>query len=537
MKIKSRIILLQAVVIGIVLMMTGVAFISHNYSDYYLRRVEWTNYQLDAITSVSLHANDFSKQIVELLLIGDARNGDYLRASKDLEADIANAQELTLNEHAFLLSMGKPSDVTDELQRFKRMNELYVEIDRAVVRLITLRKAGRMEDAEQLFRRDIERRLGAEFDDLLHASVLNEKQKVELAEHQANILWDRMIWATVLAALLALVISLVTAYKLATALRRPIRDLIAGTKAIKRGDFSRRMDYQDDDELGLLAQGFNRMAEQLEDQGKLVQSAQTNLERQVEDRTRKLARANQRLSELDRLRVQFLADISHELRTPLTALRGEAEITLRRPPDSQEVYHDVLTRIVNLTADMGRQVDDLLFLARSEAEVLRFDIRRVCLQEVIDKIAQESNVLGRGKQITLEVIAPEQPVWIDADPHRLRQALMIVTDNAIKYSPPQKAVSLTVETDDKMAHVIVRDQGYGIRDEDLAHVFDRFYRGSLDSGNGNGMGLGLAIAKRLIEKQDGDIEITSERGQYTEVRVSIPQAQEMFDDQGAAGRG
>lgn len=115
MKIKHRIIILQVVVTSIVLMMAGVAFMSHRYSDYYLRRVEWTNYQLDAITSVSLHANDYLKQIVELLLIGDAERSDYQRSAKDLSAELESARKLTLNEHAFLLRMGEPSNIKNEL--------------------------------------------------------------------------------------------------------------------------------------------------------------------------------------------------------------------------------------------------------------------------------------------------------------------------------------------------------------------------------------------------------------------------------------
>lgn len=518
-KIKHRIIVLQIVVVSIVLMMAGVAFLSHRYSDYYLRRVEWTNYQLDAITSVSLHANDYLKQIVELLLIGDDERSDYKRSAQDLSAELESARKLTLNEHAFLLRMGEPSNVKDELQRLDRMAELSDEMAGAVEEMLRLRKAERQEDAVQLFRQKIEQRLGAEFDSLLRAAVLSEQQKVARAEHRADDAWARIIWVTLAAAFLALAVCLITAQRLASSLLRPIRHLIAGTKAVGRGDLSGHIAYQGNDELGLLAQGFNRMGAQLKEQRTLVENAQTNLENQVTDRTRQLAQANSRLSELDRQRVQFLADVSHELRTPLTALRGEAEITLRRPPANVEAYQDVLARIVDLTGDMKRLVDDLLFLARTEAETLRFEPEPVHLQPLLEKLAHEGNILGRDKQIRVDIRAESTPAWIMADPHRLRQALMIVIDNAIKYSPQDRSVTLTMDTGGSRTRILVHDQGHGIRIEDLPHVFDRFYRGTRNADDG--LGLGLPIAHRLIEKQDGLIDITSEPGDYTEVRVEF----------------
>lgn len=519
-KIKHRILVLQLVVAGIVIMMAAVAFVSHRYSDYYLRRVEWTNYQLDAITSVSLHANDYLKQIVELLLIGDDERSDYRRSAKDLSAELESARKLTLNEHAFLLRMGQPSDITQELERLDRMTELYQQMGAAVEDMAELGQAGRHTDAVRLFREDIEQQLGSEFDDLLRAAVLSEQQKVALAEQRADVAWQRIVWITLLAAFIALVVCLITAQRLATSLLRPIRHLIAGTEAVGRGDLSGHIDYHGNDELGLLAQGFNRMGTQLQEQRALVEHAQTNLEHQVTDRTARLANANRRLSELDRQRVQFFADVSHELRTPLTALRGEAEITLRRPPESSEAYLDVLTRIVELTGDMKQLVDDLLFLARTEGEALRFEPECVALGPLVEKLGYEGTMLGRDKHIDVDTQLTTQPAWVYLDARRLRQALLIILDNAVKYSPAERQVQLSLRVHGQQARICVRDQGDGIRSEDLPHVFDRFYR-STRSGE-DGLGIGLPIAKQLVEKQQGRIDIDSVQGRYTDVCITLP---------------
>lgn len=527
-KIKHRILGLQLVVAGIVIMMAAVAFVSHRYSDYYLRRVEWTNYQLDAITSVSLHANDYLKQVVELLLIGDAERSDYRRSADDLAAELDSTRKLTLNEHAFLLRMGEPSDVTHELQRLDRAAELLDKMDAAVEKMARLGTNRQHDAAVSLFRNRIEQKLGDEFSRILRKAVLNEQQKVARAEKRADDAWTRIIWATLIAAFIALAACIVTAQRLATSLLRPIHHLIAGTEAVGRGDLSGHIDYHSNDELGQLAEGFNHMGTQLKEQRALVDQAHNDLERQVADRTARLANANQRLSDLDRQRVQFFADVSHELRTPLTALRGEAEITLRRPPESQAAYLDVLERIVELTGDMKRLVDDLLFLARTEGEALRFEPECVALAPLVEKLGHEGKMLGRDKHIEVATRLDTALAWAYLDARRLRQALLIILDNAVKYSPAERQVTLTLSVREQQASLCVRDQGDGIRTEDLPHVFDRFYRSTRNGEDG--LGIGLPIAKRLVEKQQGRIDIDSVQGRYTEVCITLPLCPECLPD-------
>jgi len=516
MKLKTRIYLLQLVIGVVVLLMAAVAYVSIRSTDFYLKRIQWANHQLAAITTVTVHANRFSEQIAELLLIGEAEREDYLSATRDLEAGFVKLEEMTRGELTFLAASGEPGDPGHEMYRVQRMRALYAEIDRSVTRLMALRGQGRIDDAVTLFRR-----LDAEFEHLLRAAMLDEQEEVEQAEREAEALWKRLALIIPLATLAALAICLATAHRLARALIRPVTQLIVGTEAIRDGELGHRIEYRGDDELGVLAQGFNQMGEQLEVQHALVRGAQSNLEHQIADRTGELAAANQRLTALDRLRVQFLADISHELRTPLTALRGEAEITLRHAPKPETAYRDALERIVVLVRDMSRLVDDLLFLARSETDTLRFELRRLALRDLVAKVVLEGNTLGHSKGIEVQTECPDQPIWVTADAQRLKQALMIVVDNAIKYSPPGRTVNIGVTLPDQFAEITIRDQGRGIHAEELPHVFDRFYRSSR-LGGPPGSGLGLAIAKWLIEKHGGEIALTSEVNRFTKVRIRIP---------------
>ncbi|TIN07235.1 MAG: histidine kinase, partial [Mesorhizobium sp.] len=167
----------------------------------------------------------------------------------------------------------------------------------------------------------------------------------------------------------------------------------------------------------------------------------------------------------------------HELRTPLTALRGEAEISLRHGSKPEAVYRDALERIVTQSLEMGRLVDDLVFLSRSETDTIRFEPRRTDLVTIVADAVHEGEILGRAKGISIEAAYSTRPVWITADAQRLKQALVIILDNAIKYSPRDRSVTLSMTVMDGHAEIAIRDKGLGIPAEEIPKVFERFYRG------------------------------------------------------------
>jgi two-component system OmpR family sensor kinase len=524
MSIRSRIHLFQLIIGLSVLVMAAVVYVTVRWTEYHVKRMEWANRQLEAITAVRVSANRFSEQIAEFLLIGEPERADFEGAKAELEGDFKRLEEATRGEFTFLAVHERREEGTDEFFRIERMRALYNEINQAAERVFGLRDAGRQEEAISVFRRDIENRLDAELEHLLTAATLDEKEEVERRAREAAELWRWLTWITAAATAMAIGVCLISGLLLARALQRPIKLLTEGAQAIGRGELDHRIRYEGRNELGALAQRFNEMAAMQETQLALVRQAQTSLEGQVVERTKELAAANKRLTDLDRLRVQFLADISHELRTPLTALRGEAEIAVRHGSKPEAVYRETLKRIVAQSEDMARLVDDLLFLARSETDTIRFEPCRVLLNELVRDAVTEGSVVGQVKNIAVQADYAHDPVWVMADPHRMRQALMILLDNAIKYSPPDRTVSVCMKAMDGYGEVAVRDQGVGIPAEELPHVFERFYRGRISSISGRGgSGLGLAIAKWIVDKHGGEIALTSDVGRYTEVRVRIPQ--------------
>ncbi len=526
MGIRFRIRLFQLIIVGSVLTMAISVYAAIRSTEYYLQRVQWTNHQLEAVTALTVNANRYSEQIAEMLLIGEPERADYDSARAELEAGFDELERLTRGEAEFLGRSSEQESQGDEIFRITRMRVLYEEIKEATSEALKLRGQGRLDDAIAVFRRDIENRFDAEFENILETARRDEAEEVGRTELQAEALWQRLTWMIAVLALVTVVLCFVAAFRLTRSLMQPIGLLTEGTEAISRGELEHRIDYESADELGGLVRHFNEMAAKREEQRALLLGAHADLERQVAERTKELADANQRLTELDRLRVQFLADISHELRTPLTALRGEAEIPLRHGSKPEAVYRDALERIVSQSLEMGRLVDDLVFLSRSETDTIRFEPRRTDLVTIVADAVHEAEILARTKGISVKADYGNDPVWVMADAQRLKQALVIVLDNAIKYSPRDKTVNLRMAVTDGHAEIAVRDEGLGIPAMEIPKVFERFYRGrSPKTSHLPGSGLGLAIAKWLIEKHQGEISLTSAVGSYTEVAIRIPCAE------------
>ena len=237
----------------------------------------------------------------------------------------------------------------------------------------------------------------------------------------------------------------------------------------------------------------------------------------------KLQEANTKLQELDRSRTRFFADISHELRTPLTVIRGEAEVTLLTKHASTSDYQASLKRIVKLAQGLNKLVSDLLFLARSETGMIEVERQPASLDEILTEAYREGEVLARQKSITMTMHGEHEPILVDGDAYRLKQLLMILISNAISYTPKHGRVDIHVEKDGDRGNVIIQDNGTGIPETEVPHVFERFYRAKTPTEHAQGgTGLGLSIAKWIIEAHHGTISLTSEQGVGTMARLTLP---------------
>lgn len=219
---------------------------------------------------------------------------------------------------------------------------------------------------------------------------------------------------------------------------------------------------------------------------------------------------------------QFTADASHDLRTPLALIRTNAELALCRPRSDSE-YRETLTRILATSEETTDLIEQLLMLARADANVTQLKLEPTTLSPVLQGVSQKANLLAAGKGLTFSQSVVSSTHALLANPAALERLFMTVLDNAIKYTPAGGHVTLGLRLDDAHAMIEVRDSGIGIADKDLPHVFERFYRADqARSRETRGSGLGLSIAKWIAEIHQGSIELQSWPGQGTKVTIRLP---------------
>jgi signal transduction histidine kinase len=218
---------------------------------------------------------------------------------------------------------------------------------------------------------------------------------------------------------------------------------------------------------------------------------------------------------LEEAQQRFLARAAHQLRTPLSAITFAAELLATKGDEDPVARRRFLEHILAGTERMRRLSDSLLKLARVGWGSREPELEPIDLSDVVHAAAEMAKPLAESAR--LDVAVEGQSAWVVADPALLEEALLIPIANAIQHSDPGKTVRLRISG----ASVTVEDEAGGIAEEDLPHLFERFYTGKGSSG---GTGLGLPICKDLVEKMDGEISISSERGVGTTVRIVLPEA-------------
>jgi two-component system, OmpR family, sensor kinase len=279
------------------------------------------------------------------------------------------------------------------------------------------------------------------------------------------------------------------------------------------------------------------MVAELERRRAELDRARADLERKVEQRTEELEQSNRVLHRVDQARRRMFADISHAFRTPLTVIRGEAEVTLRARHCRSGEYRAALERIVETAAELNKLVEDLLQVARSETAALRVEAAEIPAAELVRGVADDAKALAGIQGIRVACTLPSKPIRIRGDPDRLRQLLLLLLDNACRYTPAGGEISIALAGVGPHAVVTVRDTGIGIPPEELELVTARFYRGSKASRMApSGGGLGLHVARAIAETHGGDLVIESEVDRGTAVRIRLPLAKEQnVVDERAAG--
>ena len=314
---------------------------------------------------------------------------------------------------------------------------------------------------------------------------------------------------------LALPMAAMLGWMLAGRALAPIGEFARTAEVIGQArDFSRRVAHHGpQDEVGHLAVTVNGMLAALEVTHRDLEAAHRDLEAAHRD----LANANARLEHALAVQRRFVADASHELRTPLTIIRANADVLGWTDAGDPLERAQALADLAGEAERMGRLVDDLLTLARADAgQVLT--PRPTPALPVLEDAYRRARTLAIEQEVALE---RADDATVHADPDALGQLLLILVENALKYTPAGGRVALALRLDGAEARLSVADTGPGIDPVDLPHIFERFYRAEAARAT-SGSGLGLAIARWLAEQQGGRIDVASTSGQGSVFTVVLP---------------
>ena len=235
-------------------------------------------------------------------------------------------------------------------------------------------------------------------------------------------------------------------------------------------------------------------------------------------------RAEEERRELDRMKSEFIANVSHELRTPLHSIRGFAKLLIEDKVTEPEVRMEFLTIIDDQSENLEKLINNLLDASRIESGRFKIQKHRLLIKDVISGVVESFYTIAGEKGITINTDIPETLPEVEADGERLKQVLNNLLSNAIKFNNGSSSVTVTGEAKDGELIVRVTDQGIGVPEDAMPHLFERFYR-ARDTAMVGGSGLGLYVSRQIIEAHGGHIWAESKAGQGSTFSFALPLGQ------------
>jgi len=291
-----------------------------------------------------------------------------------------------------------------------------------------------------------------------------------------------------------ILISAFVSVLLAETIVDPLKSVTEAAEKMAKGDFKTRSIKKYDDEIGKLSDTLNYMAEEI--------------------------------IKKDELKNDFISSVSHELRTPLTSIKGWA-ITLKHSYDDEEILTDGLDIIEKESDRLSNMVEELLDFSKFVSGKTTLVKENININNIVDHIRKQLTPRAIRDNIDFKVFVEDDMPITYSDGNRLKQVFINILDNAFKFTPTGGSITLTANYEDNNFIFNIKDTGYGIAEEDLPKIKEKFYKGKTGESQS---GIGLSICDEIIRLMNGTFEIISERNIGTEIIISIPIEREEKDE-------
>jgi two-component system, OmpR family, sensor kinase len=478
---------------------------------------------LELYRELNTATKEYLDTIIDTRTMGTAARG--LDGAQLLLKNAQSRVKQSIENEVGILEDHDKDEVEDEARERAQLDRVVVLTDTAAETIKSIidknaKFADRGRDAgTAALRVAMSGELGKVMTDLMKHEQVETSEAIETADEQLATLTKRgMIYLAGL-----VVVFFVGAFFLQRVIVRPINHLHAAVHAAAKGDVYTTISFSRLVEYSALQFEFRMMLDEVRAHRERFTRDNAELELVVLARTNELSAANEKLTAADRARTRFLSDISHELRTPLTLIRGEADIGLRMTQADSADLRGALRRVKEISDQMAVLVDDLLFMSRFQDAGLRLDMGEYNLTQLMQQAVSDSLTQAQRRGVRLELVPSNEVLVAACDRARIRQALLILLDNATRYAAQNGEVEVSLSREEKFAVFKVVNDGPGINPADLPHVFERYFRGEAARlRDKSGVGIGLSIAKVIVEAHQGSITAESIPGERTTFFIKIP---------------
>lgn len=304
------------------------------------------------------------------------------------------------------------------------------------------------------------------------------------------------IYTIVLSIVIALILASIIAIFLSLSFTKPLNKIENATLQIANGDYQIKTGVDQNDEIGILAKSIDKLAEQL-------------------------YKSSQESERFEQMRKDFITNVSHELRTPITVIRGSLEAICDGIITDKEMIDEYHKQILSDSIHLQRLVNDLIDLTKLQNPDFSIQKQSINLTQIVSDATRSMKQIANKKNINILLDFVENDLMFEGDYGRIRQMIIIILDNAIKFSPENKNITINFKKKKNQYILNISDEGRGISEDDIDKIFNRYHKSNTEE-NRAGMGLGLAIAHQIATRHGISISVKSVQNVKTTFTFSFP---------------